>query len=364
MVQAANVKGNIEGTWQGTLHAGKDLRTVVKIGKAQEGILKAQLYSLDQNVRPIPVTTTSFQNGELVLKIDTIDSVYTGKMSADGTTITGEWKQGDKPLSLTFVRATPETAWAIPEPPKSILPMAADVDPTWEVATIKPAPPDEKGFGFTGAPRQFKTINTTLNDLIMFAYDMNERQISGGQAWMETDKFDITTGQPDVPGSPSSEQLKSMLRKLLVERFALEFHEENKEMSAYVLAVAKDGLKMTKSEGDGHSFQFPKLGRLVMRGLTMDDICNGFQSAVFDRPVVNRTGIQGRYDGTLNWTPDESQFPVFVMKFGVKITPDESADAPPPIFTAIQQQVGLKLDAEKTAVKVMVLDHAEKPGNN
>lgn len=363
VVQAAAAKTNIDDTWQGTLHADRDLRTVVKISKDTDGKLKAQWYSIDQNPRPITSDAATFQSGNLVVKLDAIDGAYTGTLSPDGTTITGQWKQGDKPLPLILVRVTPDTAWAIPEPPKPVPPMAADANPSWDVATIKPAPPDEKGKGFGGPPRHFQTRNTTLNDMISFAYEVNPKQIVGGPAWMETDKFDIVTGEPDVPGAPTGAQVKAMLRKLMAQRFGLKFHEGKQQMSAYVLTVAKDGIKMTKTDGDEHSgggFQFTKLGHLIMRNQTMDDICHGFQGAVFDRPVVNHTGLQGRYNGTLTWTPDETQFAVF----NVKIVPDESPDAPPPIFTAIQQQSGLKLDAEKTAVDVMILDHVQKPDEN
>jgi len=363
-VQAAAAKTNIDDTWQGTLHRDRDLRIVVKISKDADGKLKALWYGIDQNPRPIPSDATTFQSANLVLKLDAIDGSYAGTLSPDGTTITGEWKQGDgKPLPLIFARATPDTAWAIPEPPKPVPPMAADADPSWDVATIKPAPPDEQGKGFGGQPRHFQTRNTTLNDMISFAYEVNPKQIVGGPAWMETDKFDIVTGEPDVPGAPTGAQVKAMLRKLMAQRFGLKFHEGKQQMSAYVLTVAKDGIKMTKTDGDEHSgggFQFTKLGHLIMRNQTMDDICHGFQGAVFDRPVVNHTGLQGRYNGTLTWTPDETQFAVF----NVKIVPDESPDAPPPIFTAIQQQSGLKLDAEKTAVDVMILDHVQKPDEN
>ncbi|SDE77027.1 TIGR03435 family protein [Terriglobus roseus] len=362
-VQAAAAKTNIDDTWQGTLHAEKDFRTVIKISKDADGKLKTQFFSIDQGGRPIPVDTTTFQGGQLVLKIDAIDGLYSGTLSPDGTTITGQMKQGDKPLPMIFVRATPDTAWAIPEPPKAVPPMAADANPSWDVATIKPAPPDEQGKGFGGPPRHFQTRNTTLNDMIAFAYDVNPKQIVGGPDWMGTDKFDIVTGEPDVPGNPTGTQVKGMLRKLMAQRFGMKFHEGKQQMSAYVLTVAKDGVKMTKTDGDEHSgggFQFTKLGHLIMRNQTMDDICHGFQGAVFDRPVVNHTGLQGRYNGTLTWTPDETQFAVF----NVKIVPDESPDAPPPIFTAIQQQSGLKLDAEKTAVDVMILDHVEKPSEN
>jgi len=196
----------------------------------------------------------------------------------------------------------------------------------------------------------------------MFAYGVNSKQVVNGQAWMESDKFDIVL-QPDAPGAPSEEQVRSMMRKLLASRFGLKFHSEKKELSAYILTVAKGGPKLTKSEGDPHSphaFFFTKLGSLTVRNATMEDFANGMQGAVFDRPVVNHTGLEGHWDCSLKWTPDETQFQVF----GVKIVPNEAADAPPPVFTAIQEQIGLKLDAAKTMVDVMVLDHVEKPSEN
>ena len=360
--QAAAAKTGIDDTWQGTLHAGRDLRTVLKITRAPDGSLKSAFYSIDQGGQPLPVKATTFQGGELKLNIEAIDGTYVGKMSADGTTITGEWKQGDRPLPLILVRATTDTAWTIPEPPPKLPPMAAGSDPSFEVATIKPSDPAAQGKGFGGAPRKFQTHNTTLNDLIMFAFDLNTKQIINGPAWMETDKFDIT-GQPDLPGSPNAAQIKIMMRKLLQSRFSMKYHMDKKEMSAYVLSVAKTGPKLTKSGGDPNdpgAFFFTKLGNLTVRNQTMADVAHGFQGAVFDRPVVDQTGLQGRWDFSLKWTPDDTQFAVF----NVKIQPNEAADAPPPIFTAIQEQIGLKLDAGKPQVDVMVLDHVEKPGDN
>jgi uncharacterized protein (TIGR03435 family) len=361
--QAAAAKTGIDDTWQGTLHAGKDLRTVLKITKAPDGTLKSMFYSIDQGGQPLAVKVTTFQAGELKLNIEAIDGTYIGKISPDGTTITGEWKQGDRPLPLILVRATTDTAWAIPEPPPKIAPMDPKAEPTFEVATIKPSDPASQGKGFGGAPRKFQTHNTTLNDLIMFTYDLNSKQILSGPAWMETDKFDITTGQPDVPGSPNEVQLKAMLRKLIEARFAMKYHMDKKEMSAYVLSVAKTGPKLTKSEGDANSpgaFFFTKLGNLTVRNNTMAGVAHGFQGSVFDRPVVDHTGLEGRWDFSLKWTPDDTQFAVF----NVKIVPNDAADAPPPIFTAIQEQIGLKLEAGKPQVDVMVLDHVEKPSEN
>jgi len=361
--QAAVAKTDIPDTWQGTLHYQKDLRIVMKIAKAQDGSLSAQLYSIDQNPTPVTASAVTFQNGELVVKINSVDVAYTGKLSAPGDALVGEWKEGDRVTPIIFARVTPEIAWAIPEPPKRIPPMAADADPTWDVATVKPAPPDERGKGFGGQPRHFGTRNTTLNDLVMFAYQVNTKQIINGPAWMESDKFDITTGEPDLPGAPSDDQVRSMMRKLLADRFGLKFHKGQQQMSAYVISVAKGGPKLTASKSDPHdptAFYFPKLGSLIFRNISMDGFASWMQNGVFDRPVVNRTETPGRFDGTLKWTPDETQFQIF----GVKIVPDESADAPPPITPAMDQQLGLKLSAEKTAVDVMILDHIEKPSDN
>lgn len=342
---AANT--DIAGTWQGTLHLGKDLRAVIKIDKTTDGALKSTMWSIDQNGGPIPVKTTTFVGGALKLDIDAIGGTYEGKMSPDNATLTGTFTQGDRPTPLILLRATPETAWAIPAPPPKIPPMDPKADPGIEIATIKPSPPDAKGKNFGGAPRKFQTRNTTLSDLMMFAFDVQQKQILNGPAWMESDHFDLML-QPDLPGAPSEAQVRSMMRKLLADRFGLKFHKEQKEMAAYVLTVAKSGPKLTKSEGDPdspHSFFFTQLGNLTFRNATMDDFAHGMQSAVFDRPVVNKTGVEGHFDGRLKWNPDETQFAVF----GVKVVPSDAPDAPPPVYQAIQDQIGLKTGRNKNA---------------
>jgi uncharacterized protein (TIGR03435 family) len=357
----AAARTNIDDTWQGTLHAQKDLRTVLKITKVQDGTLKGSFYSIDQGGQSIPIKQITFQAGELKLNIEAIDGTYVGKLSPDGTTITGEWKQGDNARQLILLRAMPDTAWTIPEPPPKMPPMAADADPSFEVATIKPSDPNSKGKGFGGPPGHFQTHNTTLNDLIMFAYSVHTKQLVGGPEWLGSEKFDIVT-KPDTPGAPNEQQTKLMMRKLLVSRFGLKFHEEKKEMSAYVLTVAKGGPKLAKSEADPNTpsaFFFTKLGNLTIRNITMDGFVHWMQT-VLDRPMVDHTELQGHFDGTLKWTPDETQFAVF----GVKIVPSDAADAPPDLYKAIQEQIGLKLDAAKTNVDVMVLDHVEKPSEN
>lgn len=364
LAQAAVSKTDIADTWQGAVRQsdGSDNRWVVKIEKTPAG-LKGTMWFIDQKSPAIPIDKVVFNDGTLSLDIGRTGITYEGKISTDGNTIAGTRTAGDNKASLIFVRATKETAWAIPEPPKPIPLMDPKADPTWEVATIKPAPPDEKGKGFGGPPRHFRTGNTTLNDLIFFAYGLNPKQLEGGGDWRESEKFDITTGEPNVPGQPDPLQMQSMMKKLLAERFGLKFHMVKKEMSAYVISVAKGGPKLTASTADprtGSGFGFRKLGDLMYSNITMDGFASWMQGGVFDRPCVNHTGIEGHFDGRLKWTPDETQFAIF----GVKIVPDESADAPPPITTAMEQQMGLKLTTEKTAVDVMVIDHADKPGDN
>lgn len=355
---------DIADTWQGTLHTQqRDLRTVVKIEKSSAGALKVTLFSIDQGGQGIPATSASFQDHLLKYAIEFIDGSYEGKMSSDGKSIAGTWKQGDTSIPLVLERTTPATAWAIPEPPPRLPPMPADANPSFDVATIKPSRPDEPGKAFLVRGAQFTTVNTTLDDLIQFAYDVQAKQVVGGLPWMESEKFDIEA-KPDIPGSPSREQLRSMVQKLLADRFQLKFHKDSKELSAYILSVGKNGSKMTKNTGDPNGLPglfFRQLGYLTVRNATMSDFAHLMQSAVLDRPVVDQTGLDGKWDFVLKWTPDESQF----GGMGIKVPPpSDAADAPPPLFTAIQEQIGLKLEAGKAPVEVLVLDHVSEPSAN
>ena len=355
---------DVTGTWQGTLDVGggHTLRIVLKVSKADDGSLKAVNYSIDQGGRPMPVSSISLQGSAFNFAVSMIGGKYEGKVSADGNSITGTWSQGT-PIPLNFTKATPATAWAIPEPPPEIPPMAADAKPEFEVATIKPSKPDQQGRGFMVRGREFSTVNTSLSSLLTFAYGLHPKQIVGAPAWVDTDKFDIAA-QPNLPGRPNDKQWKAMLQQLLTDRFQLKFHHEQRELSVYALQVAKTGPKLTKSQGDPNGLPgmfFRGLGNLPATNATMQDFAGLLQSAVLDRPVVDQTGITGRWDFTLNWTPDESQF----VSLGIKVPPpSDKPDAPPGLFQAMQEQMGLKLDAVKAPVDVLVIDHVEKPSPN
>jgi uncharacterized protein (TIGR03435 family) len=364
---AADATRKIEDTWQGTLHvpqANRDLRIVVKVKKDDKGALQVSNYSIDQGGGEMKADSASFQDGEFKFAIQGIDGKYEGKMSGDGKSIAGTWTQGPGSVPLLLERATPQTEWAIPTPPPRLPPMAADANPSFEVATIKPSQPDRPGklFGVQGS--HFRTVNTTLADMIKFAYGVQDKQIIGAPSWVESDKFDIEA-QPDAPGAPNKDQVSMMMQKLLTDRFQLKFHKDTKELPAYVLTAAKTGQKMTKSEVPdqlpGLFFTNISPATLTVRNATMDDVCHLFQSAVLDRPVVDQTGITGKWNFLLKWTADESQF----SGMGVKVPPpSDAADAPPPLFTAIQEQIGLKLDAGKAQIPVLVIDKVEKPSAN
>jgi uncharacterized protein (TIGR03435 family) len=358
----------IDDTWQGTLHvaqANKDLRIVVKITKTDTGALKVANYSIDQGGGAMDASSSSFQDSILKFEIQAIDGSYQGKMSADGKSIDGQWTQGSNPLPLLLERATPETAWTIPTPPPRLPPMAADADPSFEVATIKPSEPDKPGKGFRVQGSHFSTLNTTLVDLITFAYGVQQKQIINAPEWMDKDKWDLSA-QPDVPGAPNDRQVKSMVKKLLADRFELKITDDRKEMPAYVLTVSKSGNKMTKNDSGGAlpGLFFTSISpvRLTVQNATMTDFTGLLQSAVLDRPVVDQTSLDGKWNFLLKWTADDSQF----TGMGIKppAAADAAADAPPPLYTAIEEQLGLKLEAGKANVPVLFIVAAEKPSAN
>jgi uncharacterized protein (TIGR03435 family) len=378
----AHAKGDISGDWQGTLQVpDRALRTILRVTKADKGFA-AKMYSIDQGGQPITATSISTDGSTVKYAVDLIGGSYEGKLSADGNSIVGTWTQGPNPIPLTFVRSTKETAWEIPPPPAPIKRMADDADPTFEVATIKPNNSGATSMqGLTINGRNFATRASSLADLISFSYEVQTKQIVGGPDWMDKDRFDIAA-VPDIDGAPNPEQVRSMIRKLLADRFQLKFHKEKREMSAYVLTVSKAGQKLTPTEIKGPlpgiGFR-PMAGGMIlnMRNGTMSDLTGFLQIIVLDRPVVDRTELKDKFDIALKFMPDETQFHGHPPKLpgsaasgsgtgpsgGASTTP-ETTESFPDLFQAFQQQLGLKLDAEKTAVDVITIDHIDKPSAN
>ena len=356
---------NITGSWQGSLTGGQgrpDLRAVIQISRTDDQTLKAVMYSIDQGGQPINASAVTLQGTNLKITIPAVNGGYEGRLSADGNSITGTWTQG-APTPLNLTRATPATAWAIPEPPPPPKPMAANANLSFEVATIKPSVPGAPGQSILvgrGGGNLFTTTNTTLNDLIIFAYGLHQRQITGAPSWLEAEKFDITA-KPEQTGVPDATQLRTMVQKLLVERFDLTFHREKKELAAYTLTVGKNGPKLAKNESGGNlpGFGGRGPGAIGVRNSTMTEFASFLQARVLDRPVVDETGLSGKFDFTLEWRPD----PPPAAGPNAPQLPPEIASRPD-LFTAFQEQIGLKLEAAKTPVEVIVIDRVQKPSEN
>jgi uncharacterized protein (TIGR03435 family) len=234
--------------------------------------------------------------------------------------------------------------------------MAKDADPDWEVVTVRPSDPDDKRDGIDVRGRHVMVWNRTVESMLRIAYGVQKSQMVGGPDWMRTDHFDVD-GVPNVEGQPDLKQLQSMLSKLLTERFGLVAHIEQRELPVYAMTAGKGEPKMAKSaDPTGLSSESDNKahwgGEMVFefKNTSMNELA---LDLVFlaDRPVVDQTGLSGRYDFKLQWTFDENRAPT-------------DGSAPPSLFTAIQEQLGLKLEAVKAPTDVVVIDKVERPGAN
>ncbi len=354
----------ITGHWQGSLKTPqKDLRIILVVTK-DDGKLKGTMYSIDQTPQPFKASSVSLDGSTFKYAVDLIGGTYEGKLSADGNTITGTWSQGT-PIPFVLTRATKTTAWEIPAPPPPPKLMPANADPSFDVATIKPNDSGATSMQqLTINGRDFRTRASSLSDLIAFSYEVQAKQIVGAPDWATKDRYDIDA-VPDVEGAPNPAQVRSMIRKLLTDRFQLKFHHDQREMSAFVLTVGKTGQKLTPTELTG---PLPGIGlrpatggvSMMIRNGTIGDFTGFLQNLVVDRPVVDRTGLKGKFDFTVTFLPDDTQFnghsPAGKLAEGVEPAPSLSE--------ALLAQLGLKLTPEKTAVDVLAIDHVEKPSAN
>jgi uncharacterized protein (TIGR03435 family) len=255
----------------------------------------------------------------------------------------------------------------------------------FDVASIKPSGEDIHRVGIQFMPGGgIRTTGTPLKFLITFAYDVRDFQVSGGPGWMNSERFDIVakserkdseSAAEDI-GNMTDEQLKTnaekireKLRALLADRFQLTLHRETKDAQVYALVVGKSGAKLKESEvkQGGKRNRMMRMGRgdFNAEGVGLDMLANALSNAL-GRPVLDRTGITGNFDFKLQWTPDPGQFGGFPAG-----PPPPGVEGPPPpdpngpsIFTAVQEQLGLRLESQKGPVDLIVIDRAEKPSEN
>jgi uncharacterized protein (TIGR03435 family) len=204
----------------------------------------------------------------------------------------------------------------------------------------------------------FRTVNLSLKDLLQFAYDLPKSQIIGGPPWLDSTMFDIDAkSDPSIdaelqalPADQARHRKQLMVQVLLADRFKLVAHQETRQLPVYALVVAKGGPKFKPSGINGTTIS---TGRARLHVAGTDDtvaLLARELAQVLGRVVLNNTGISGRYDLTLQWTPDDAGPP--------------DPNMPPGIFTAIQEQLGLKLESTKGSVPVLVLDQVETPSAN
>lgn len=242
---------------------------------------------------------------------------------------------------------------ALAQTPTPVKPMAADAHPSFAVATIKPHDPDSPRQGFEISGDRFGLIDQSVSTLMTYAYSINRHQIDG-PAWLGEERYDIL-GRADIEGEPNLRQQQEMVQKLVAERFQLRFHVKKREMSVYALRIAKGGPKLARAadsdakfdeHSDGHGLE-------TTRTYTSASLANFVLVEQFfysSRPLVDQTGLTGQYDFKLHYSYDEVH--------------NTDPDAPPGMFTAIQEQLGLKIEPAKAPVDVYVIDHVEQPSAN
>lgn len=220
----------------------------------------------------------------------------------------------------------------------------------FEVASIRPSQADVHGVsGIKTGHGKLEAHNVTLKRCLMGAYGVGPHQIVGGPGWLDSDRFEILA-TAELPSDDDAVFMR-MLQGLLQERFKLVAHHESRTMPALVLEVGKGGPKIQKSATPGEAgtstTHTNSSASIEARHADMEGFARSLARTV-DLPVVNRTGLDGMFDFKLHWIPDNAK-----------------TDEPPlSIFTAIQEQLGLRLRAEKAPIDVLVIDRVELPTAN
>jgi uncharacterized protein (TIGR03435 family) len=262
----------------------------------------------------------------------------------------------------------PQTTTAVPTAVSpSVAPLA------FEVSTVKQNKSGNSGSSSNFREGRFTASNTTLKNVLQYqAYGIPESRILGGPPWISSQRFDIEA-TTDSAGLDRLRTLardqrrietRAMFQQLLADRFQLAVHWETRDLPIYALVVQKKGPSLHPSkEPDGQSGTSSNDGQFTAQGLTLAQLADALTrelSRELGRAVIDKTGIQGRYDFALKWT-QETGAPLMNNAADASAPPPDTG---PSIFTAIQEQLGLKLESSKGPVHVLVIDHVEMPSEN
>jgi uncharacterized protein (TIGR03435 family) len=240
---------------------------------------------------------------------------------------------------------------------------------TFEVAAIKPTNPDKRDLGLHKTNGLFVATGYTLQRLIAFAYDVELFQVSGGPGWGNFERYDISAKKERDPRLAKPDDDRYRVRALMADRFNLTIHRESKELPIFALVIGKNGSKLqTAKPHVGSSGVSGRGGNGGIQWIFTDapvSLLVHELSQRLGRPVVDRTGLDAHYDFKLEWAPDPSQPVVQSRDSGTAVSSAPAPDSSgPSIFTALQEQLGLKLEAEKGPVEIIVIDRADKPSEN
>jgi uncharacterized protein (TIGR03435 family) len=281
--------------------------------------------------------------------------------------------------ALAFIVVPPALAQSPPPPPPGLaqLPTTSDpsiVIPQFDIISVKPAKDNLTRMQFT--PDGLRATGVTVRFLLYEGYGgINQEQVIGEPAWTKTDGFDVEAkvAPADLPtlNKMTFEQRRTMFQSILTDRFKLVVHHETRELPIYVLSVAKGGPKLKPSAPDDPAASTPRRrGMMINNG---EVTANNAQlsmlvtalSRTLGRTVIDKTGLTGTYDFSLTYAPEDggSQQPGPGGTAGGAL-PASPSDSAPSIFTATQEQLGLKLESTKGPVDVIVIDHIEKPSEN
>jgi uncharacterized protein (TIGR03435 family) len=245
--------------------------------------------------------------------------------------------------------------------------------PSFEVASIKANHSGDNRVRLGTSPGRFTTTGGTAKMIIGWAYNVKDYQISGGPSWINSEKYDIDAKMEDslanelqkLTPDQRGDQIRSMVQALLANRFKLKVSHVTKEGPVYGLVVAKGGPKVTESKEYGGMMRMMGRGQLTATGVPIKYLTDAI-SRELGRVVLDQTGLKSNYDFMLQWTPEIPTPPASGTGDGSQGTanaplPDSSE---PSLFTAIQEQLGLKLESQKGPVDTVVIDHVEEPSPN
>ena len=228
--------------------------------------------------------------------------------------------------------------------------------PRFEVASVKPDEPSDKpGEIRVAGGGRLDLGEVTVKMLVEQAYAISGYRIYGGPSWFDSARYSIVAKAADEAGNLTLDQMRPMLRTLLADRFHLTVHREEKDLPMFRLVVSKGGPKLRKSLVSGPPKSRMGMGRITDEKASLDTLASELGQQL-GRFVSNQTGLKGDFDFHVEWTPDPGQ-----NIGGDSDTPPPAGADGPSIFTALQEQLGLRLESGKGPVEVIVVDRVEKP---